>query len=66
MLLDALQGISENVGELRLTGELEKVGLGSLDFFFYIVLDNASTVLQSERTKKTVTKLCVAQSLSTP
>lgn len=66
MLLDVLQGLNEAIAELHATGELHKLGLGNLNFFFYFVLDNASIVLQHERQKKTVTKLCVAQSLSTP
>ena len=37
-----------------------------MDFFFYLVLDNASNILVNERTKKLVTKLCVAQSLLIP
>lgn len=40
--------------------------LEHIDFFFYLILDNAGNILQHERSKKTVTKLCVAQSLAAP
>ncbi len=31
----------------------------TFDFFFYIVLDNVNNLIQVERTKKIITKLCV-------
>lgn len=66
MLLDALQELNEQIAILRKEGEIKKFGLEGVDFFFYLVLDNATNILSQERTKKTITKLCVAQSLSTP
>jgi hypothetical protein len=44
-------------------GDFIRNNCPNIDLFFYLVLDNASSVLQHERQKKVVTKLCVAQSL---
>ena len=46
---------AKKCGDLSVCPVLEQT-----DFFFYIILDNVSNVLSQERTKKIVTKLCVA------
>ena len=63
MLLDALQDFNTTFNEAIKCGEFSRFNIHNIEFFFYLVLDNASNVLVHERQKKIVTKLCVAQSL---
>ena len=61
MLIDHIQELNLKLIEAKKCGDLSVSPiLEQTDFFFYIILDNVSNVLSQERTKKIVTKLCVA------
>jgi hypothetical protein len=61
MLIDYIQELNLKLIEAKKCGDLSvSPVLEQTDFFFYIILDNVSNVLSQERTKKIVTKLCVA------
>eukprot|EP00347_Sterkiella_histriomuscorum_P014360 403361169 len=62
MLMDAMQGFCSYYDNEKNSSD----SILKSEFFFYIVLDNIQNLLEIERTKKLLTKLCVIQSLLTP
>lgn len=48
-LLDMLQDLNEAFSEAHKCGHFSKYRLDGLSFFFYLVVDNASSVFQQER-----------------